>query len=482
MTKMVKGPKSPHSARQVKKKSRRSKSPELSGGIAAASPQPDAVATFTHPIHNPQLPPQQRQTLALRLGQTQGNRYLQRLLHSEAQPELKMGLSPHAAAPTIQRGGGDEETTGPTVKMGDYEITTRGGGSAAGGYFALVLEEAIKDMPEGAYPLEAAKLVIEEGRGWRDMLKGRSDDPLDQATADNLKEWYREYEAAAKTVYSYQRREVAEKFEAAQEDLEAQKEKLDEVQPDLDELLRAAFLSEDDALLKKVGDTAATYLDTGLNLHTLAKQFAKEARTIRGGTGPLPEVSKYTHLLDKLNKIYAAYTYVQFILSGESVTELATALKTVGSIGTLASAGSTLLGLSAHFGLYAGLYLAPMASAAASAASKLIHAHNHELNMFSLQTGSSAIDWSVEPGGEPMYRFMTTVMQAGDSSGVPDPIPETIIEYFDDHQDKLEMGTQKTMPTEGWIFKDIDPIKVRRWVYSNRRTLWSMFYGKLPPP
>ena len=123
-----------------------------------------------------------------------------------------------------------------------------------------------------------------------------------------------------------------------------------------------------------------------------------------------------------------------------------------------------------------------MASAAASAASKLIHAHNHELNMFSLQTGSSAIDWSVEPGGEPMYRFMTTVMQAGDSSGVPDPIPETIIEYFDDHQDKLEMGTQKTMPTEGWIFKDIDPIKVRRWVYSNRRTLWSMFYGKLPPP
>lgn len=473
----------PHSRTQSlppsKKKQRAPKQPDAAApGLSPTSDSPVA----THRLNNTQLSPQQRQTLALQLGRTQGNGYVQRLLHEQVGLTMQQAVPVNAAAPTVQRGGGDEETTGPSVRMGDYVIATRGAGSAAGGYFALVLEKAIKDMPEGAYPLEAAQLVIEEGRSWREALRGRSDDPLDEATADNLKQWYAEYEAAAKSVYGYQRREVAEKLEATHDDLVAQKEKLDGVQPDLDELLRAAYMSEDDALLKKVGDTAATYLDTGLNLHSLAKQFVQEAKTIRSGTGPLPEVSKYTHLLEKLNKIYAAYTYINFIVGGDSVTELATALKTVGSMGTLASAGSTLLGLSAHFGLYAGLYLAPMASAAASAASKLIHEHNHELNMFSLQTGSSVVDWSVEPGGEPMYRFMTAVMQASAASGVPDPVPETILEYLDDHQDLLEIGTQETMPTEGLIFTDVDPVRVRRWVYGNRRMLWGMFYGKLPPP
>ena len=472
----------PHSRTHLSpssKKKRRSSQPTDAAAPLIAPSSDSLVAT--HHLNNVQLSPRQRQTVALQLNRTQGNGYVQRLLHERVDRTESLAVPVNAAAPTVQRGGGDEETTGPSVKMGDYVIATRGAASAAGGYFALVLEKATKDMPEGAYPLEAAQLVIEEGRNWRDALRGRSDDPLDQATADNLKQWYAEYEAAAKSVYSYQRREVAEKLEATHDDLVAQKEKLDDVQPDLDELLRAAYLSEDDALLKKVGDTTATYLDAGLNLHSLAKQFAEEAKTIRGSTGPLPEVSKYTHLLEKLNKIYAAYTYINFMVGGDSVTELATALKTVGSMGTLASAGSTLLGLSAHFGLYAGLYLAPMASAAASAASKLIHKHNHELNMFSLQTGSSVIDWSVEPGGEPMYRFMTDVMQASDASGVPDPVPETIIDYLEDHQDLLEIGTQDTMPTEGVIFTDVDPVRVRRWVYGNRRMLWGMFYGKLQP-
>jgi hypothetical protein len=56
-------------------------------------------------------------------------------------------------------------------------------------------------------------------------------------------------------------------------------------------------------------------------------------------------------------------------------------------------------------------------------------------------------------------------------------------EYIFDHREKLEIGAESEVPTEGsWFWKKLDGSEGRRWLFANRKRVWAMFYGSMKVP
>jgi hypothetical protein len=81
-----------------------------------------------------------------------------------------------------------------------------------------------------------------------------------------------------------------------------------------------------------------------------------------------------------------------------------------------------------------------------------------------------------------MFDLMVKVMHAGDESGFP-ALPSGVKEYLFDHREKLSIGAEAEVPTEGSLFwKHLDGAAGRRWLFDNRMRVWAMFYGSMKVP
>jgi hypothetical protein len=95
------------------------------------------------------------------------------------------------------------------------------------------------------------------------------------------------------------------------------------------------------------------------------------------------------------------------------------------------------------------------------------------------------VNWSLEPGGRPVFDFMFTLMHAESSEQVPIP-PKAVSEYFVDQEDDINKGVGtkgEDLPTEGhWFWRSTDDDRIRSWAFRNRDNLWGMFYGAAAVP
>ena len=87
-----------------------------------------------------------------------------------------------------------------------------------------------------------------------------------------------------------------------------------------------------------------------------------------------------------------------------------------------------------------------------------------------------------DPGGEPMWIFMTAVMHGS----VPTP-PSSVIDYFESFNGKLGAATKSTVPMDDGVlgsgfFQDLEVARFKKWVLIHRSTVWACLYGGRPVP
>jgi hypothetical protein len=266
----------------------------------------------------------------------------------------------------------------------------------------------------------------------------------------------------------------------AAENAERVAKETEKLAPKMADTARAAFKSGDESLLSDIADITGNVTDIGLGIHELARKISEEIADTRGIE--LPAVSKYTEALDKLNKGLAIINLGLSLAGEKGKTELDEGLRWVGiSAGAFSSLG-TIVGLPAHMGLYANLYLVPLTKACIAGVQRigdLVHEENKSWVEF---IGEPA-NYMVEPGGKPMWDFMLAVMRAKDEKGVP-ALSDEIAEYFEDHKGAFNAGAARgfDMPMSGMIFKSLDRGEARSWIFYRRKQLWSMLYGSMKVP
>ena len=346
-----------------------------------------------------------------------------------------------------------------SIKMssikGDKDLSTRGADyvdelkSWAAYYDPLQLTPLTKE------DVKRANLLIDIGVG----LHGEMDKIL-QAEADG-----RNRDALWKVV------EEAKRAAAETEKLA----------PKVADTARAAFKAGDESLLADTADFVGNVTDIGLGIHELAKQTADFIA--KSTIGVVAEsVNKYTEALGKLNRGLAAINLALSLTGEKGKTELDEGLRWVGiSAGAFSSIG-TLVGLPAHMGLYANLYLVPLTKACIAGVQRIgeyVHIQNKSWVEFTGEPGN----YNVEPGGKPMWDYMQKVMKASTAGDVPAP-PTAIAEYFMDHEGAFEAGAKSTIPTTGtdfWIYdnRSVDRSEFGEWIFLRRKQIWAMLYGSM---
>jgi hypothetical protein len=250
--------------------------------------------------------------------------------------------------------------------------------------------------------------------------------------------------------------------------------------PQFDEQLRQAFLSQDENAIAQVSNFIGNAVDIGLGVHELSRQLAEALAQARDFQ--IPSISRYTRMLDRMNRVLVAANLLYSMANMDAPTELGEAMNQLNVVSGAFSAGGTLLGLAPHIGLYANLYLVPLVQAITSQLGPLLDRHLHELNIVSAATGFP-VEMSSEPGGWPMFFFLVAVRRAEGPEDVPWPIPEPVQQYLLEWRDQFGAGTGEAVPTSGaWFWRDVNDERIREWLFGYRQRLWAMLYGAMPVP
>jgi hypothetical protein len=355
---------------------------------------------------------------------------------------------------------------------------------------------------EASEPSELAAAITDSG-GLAAYL-GNAPDPsaeIDHLTAGLMQSWYAQFIEAFNACQSRKAATAAERVEAAEERLEELGETIDEsVIPGLREQQRSAFRADESSELLAVADTLAVALDTALGCRGAIELVAGQRQALRtfanvalvsSGQAPLANnrAAGVLNALQRINRAYAGFQALRSSLAAleGSRTEAARGLGAVSAAASAYGAVGTLLGVSAGVSMYANFYLAPMVSAVTGAVSRMFDIVSRSQNRRRIEAGMfDIVAWNLEPGRRPVFEFMLAVMHAGGPSGVPTPVPPTVVSFFMSHQGLLEAGTGRgsDMPTTtSWlIFEELDQTRIARWVYRHRRSIWGMLYGDCDVP
>ena len=232
--------------------------------------------------------------------------------------------------------------------------------------------------------------------------------------------------------------------------------KLATLEPKLRDMQRAGFRDGNEGGLQETADAIANVLDTGLAAKEAIDRltiFAEELQLIvgqgtKGGQYPLDLSGNVRHTVDVLERINKVYAKFQLVSAGiDLLTEGKTANqkghKGVAAMSTLVGAGGTLLNASAGFSLYGNLYIGPMVEGCLTLLGKLEDRLSKTSNRDYIEAGRpEMVNWSLEPGGRPMFDFMMVLMQAGSAADVPEP-PKAVDAYFVDNEDDFSAGVGK---------------------------------------
>jgi hypothetical protein len=80
------------------------------------------------------------------------------------------------------------------------------------------------------------------------------------------------------------------------------------------------------------------------------------------------------------------------------------------------------------------------------------------------------VHWAVEPGGEPMYRWLVGIFKQGHTT----PLPDEVYDFLDDHDDDISAAVRDPLPSK--------KISVNGWADRNRYAIWETMYGSATPP
>ena len=395
----------------------------------------------------------------LALQQSAGNQAVGRLLQ-------RVGPTAPAAAP-------DSTAATEPFELGGLTIATYGDGALALTKWCMDLDPESKALTEGNLAVPPAlETARKSGGEHKDLLIGGGTEPLDRGNADDMRAWYADYVKAINAGRSEQAAEAAQRARRAADELEKAQAELEKLEPAMRDVQRAKFRGEDEDGLLATADAIAGVVDTGL----VAKgaidstiEFEQEMRALvgrgPGSTVPMDIAGKVQVTLDVIEKINKAYAAFQLMRAGVdlmtgSKTEGEAGRKGVAAMATVVSAGGTLLNASAGFTLYANLYIGPMVGACLSMLAKIEDLLSKGSNRQAIELGRPDwVNWSLEPGGRPMFDFMLTLMHAPGVEAVPTP-PAAVDAYFVDNDDEFSAGVGKKggeLPTEGfWLWEETD--------------------------
>lgn len=404
----------------------------------------------------------------LQLQRSVGNHQLARLAQAGAQPLARQ------PAPPTQR-----DKPEPIESPWGIEITDPKGLAAYFRWAGTTVLEDLKDAKVDDQLDTRAREWADEVHSWAEFYAASTATTL---TDEDRRRAHERIDEGAKL-----REEIrwvadapkrAELRRAAAE-AEALAEEVRKLAPRMADTARAAFKAGDEDLLASLADITGNVTDIGLGIHELSRKIAETVASTKGIE--LPAVSKYTGALDKLNKGLATINLALSLTGEKGKTELDEGLRWVGIAAGAFSSLGTIVGLPAHMGLYANLYLVPLTKACIAGVQRIAE-YIHEENKSWVELFGEPGNYNVEPGGKPMWQFMVAVMKSAKETDVPKP-PEAVVEYLDDHQDAFEAGVgQEAMPTKGWIFKSLDADALRGWIFHRRKQLWAMLYGSMKVP
>ncbi len=372
------------------------------------------------------------------------------------------------------------------ARIGPYAPATYGELLAIARTLASDLEERLAEVPPTERVHQEAMQWIHGVEAWRTALRGREEEELSEAAAAQAQLWWEDLGRLRAAILRYQQDRIVGELRSVQGALAEEAAALEGHRDELDEALRAAFLRNDEDAIANVANFVGTALDIGLGLQELSRDIASAIADARGAT--IPEASRYTRWLGRINRILTAANLLYSLAQESPPTELGRALAQVNTLAGAFSAGTTLLSLAPHIGLYANLYLVPAVQVIVTSLDRILGRHLHELNIVAAATGFM-VDMSNEPGGWPLFYFMFDVMHAGSPEEVPYPVPSEVERFLLSRREVIsagarpEEGRPSEMPTTGWWFwRRLDRARIQEWVFQNRRSLWAMFYGSMEVP
>jgi hypothetical protein len=391
-------------------------------------------------------------------------------------------------------------STAPTepFELGGYTIATYGDAAVVLRAWVAILGDDAKELTDGGLPVPpTVGKVTERGQAYVKVLEGGGTEPLDRGNADDMRAYYASWVEAVNAARGVQADEVARRARAAAAELVEVQAKLDAMVPILRDTQRAKFRSGDEDGLLATADAIANVLDTSLVTKSAIDQaieFASDMRQLVGtgaGKGLMNLAGKTQVVLNVLEKIDKAWAVFQLARAAVDLvtggkTEAEGGRKAVGAMATTISAGGTLLGASTGFTLYSNLYIGPMTAACLSMLAKVEDLISKGDNRTAMQLGRfDWVNWSLEPGGRPMFDFMLALMHAESADAVPMP-SGAVKDYLVDQEDDVNAGVGhkgEDLPTEGhWFWRSTDDSKLKGWAFRNRANLWGMLYGAAEVP
>jgi hypothetical protein len=383
-------------------------------------------------------------------------------------------------AENIQRQDREETTTQqPHVPFIFGDLTTYDQLAAAARFGIAQVQDDLRDVPPDN-PIHArASEWIGGLRGWLPYLQRQGTAPLTAAAADQAQLHLDEGIAIRTEIANFHRAVVQREMDRVAERARAAAREAERLQPHLRNSLRAAYRSGDSSVISDVANMIGTVTDIGMGFHELARQSAEVVASVQGIN--IPAVGRYVQAIDKLNRGLALFNLAFSLIQTEATTQFEEGMRQISVAAGAFSSLGTVVGLPAHMGLYANLYLVPLTNAIMAQISRLTVVFQQENDLW-VEAFGEPLRYGAEPGGQPMWQFMVSVMRAASAAEVP-PISTDVAEYLFEHRDALEAGAREEVPTEGWWFwRELETERARQWIFRKRDLVWAMFYGRRAVP
>lgn len=430
--------------------------------------------------HNP-ANHQQRVLAAQRLQRQVGNQATTRLLRQPA--------SLQRAEPSAE--GEGEQQPAVTLSLEETTMTTCGEGALFILKITQSLKEALDEAPEAPVAGQINAL-LDEKAPLIDEGNLKASDPLDQGYADDLRAYHSRYHDLDQRLTTYKQQVTRERLEAKQQELELAKAEAVAGAARLAEYLRSFFPTGDYEAVTTLSATMGTYLDIGMALNEMARTCAETIAQLQGTK--MPPASAGVGILNKANGVIAAINSLVTIkgLIEGGATENQTAVGAIGAAASLFGTSVTIAGavtgatLFTGAGIIANFYLGPMVSEVLQRTLSILDAKARAAQIYGIAIGDpDVVLCENHVGGGAMYNFMLQVMHASSSAEVPwEDAPESVKETFGEQYEKFSAVGTSELPTTGyWLWREVDPSKIKAWVFRNRRNLWASLYGawEVPP-
>jgi hypothetical protein len=402
---------------------------------------------------------------------------LSQLQRSHGNARVARAVATSGTVPSRSPGPSAPPTsTGSVVGPWGNDLTLAYQVAAAVEYAYLSLQDDVKDAGVGADVRKRAEDLIAEAKAWAEYLHTQGSATISATDARQITALLNDVGAVRRDVAWARGEPARAELRSAQREAAALEGHVREMQPRLDDAMRLAFKHDDEGTLRHLADVGGTSLDIAMGIHELSREMSESVAHLAGSE--LPELSRFTESLSKLNKGMAVIALAMAMTEEKATSELEEGARQVGAAAEAFAALSTLASLPAHIGLYANLYLVPLTKVCIVLIGQ-ISEYMHEENKSWIELTGEPLRYGVEPGGEPMWRYMTAVMKAtGDAPEMPDDVKE----FFIERRKQFGAGAGAELPVTGWIWKDLDPKEGGAWVYRHRRQVWAMLYGSAHAP